>query len=151
MKAIRLQTEYLTTPLGLGITAPRFSWNCEGGVKQTAYRILTERGGETVWDSGKVASSSMTHIQYAGMPLQSRDQVEWSVVLWDENDVPGEDSASWFELGLMNRHLSFQLHEVRQIHPRHRRERDRRSAERREPDQVEGHGLHDAGRLRGRG
>ena len=102
MKAIRLQTEYLTEPLGLGIAAPRFSWNCEGGVKQTAYQILAERSGETVWDSGKVASSSMTHIQYEGKPLQSRDRVEWSVVLWDENGVPGDASASWFELGLLN-------------------------------------------------
>ena len=102
MKAIRLQTEYLTEPLGLGIAAPRFSWNCEGGVKQTAYQILAERGGETVWDSGKVASSSMTHIHYAGKALQSRDRVEGSVVLWDENGVPGEASASWFELGLLS-------------------------------------------------
>ena len=102
MKAIRLQAEYLTEPLGLGIAAPRFSWNCEGGIKQTAYRILAERGGEIVWDSGKVASSSMTHIQYAGKPLNSRDRVDWSVVLWDENGVSGEASASWFELGLLN-------------------------------------------------
>ena len=58
MKAIRLQTEYLTEPLGLGIAAPRFSWNCEDGIKQTAYQILAERHGETVWDSGKVAGSS---------------------------------------------------------------------------------------------
>ena len=101
MKAIRLQTEYLTEPLGLGIAAPRFSWNCEDGIKQTAYQILAERHGETVWDSGKVASSSMTHIQYKGKQLQSRDRVEWSVVLWDENGVPGEASASWFELGLL--------------------------------------------------
>ena len=102
MKAIRLQTEYLAAPLGLGIAVPRFSWNCEGGVKQTAYQILAERNGETVWDSGKVASSSMTHIQYVGEPLKSRDRVEWSVVLWDENGAPGEASASWFELGLLN-------------------------------------------------
>lgn len=40
MKAIRLQTEYLTEPLGLGIAVPRFSWNCAGGIKQTAYQII---------------------------------------------------------------------------------------------------------------
>ena len=102
MRAIRLQTEYLTEPLGLGITAPRFSWNCEGGVKQTAYQIVAKRNGETIWDSGKVASSSMTHILYAGKPLKCRDRVEWSVALWDENGIPGEASASWFELGLLN-------------------------------------------------
>ena len=51
MKAIRLQTEYLTEPLGLGNPRPRFYWNCEGGVKQTAYQIVCTRDGETVWDS----------------------------------------------------------------------------------------------------
>ena len=101
MKAIHLQTEYLTEPLGLGIAKPRFYWNCKGGVKQTAYQIVAARGNEVVWDSGKVESSAMTHIQYAGAPLHSRDRVEWSVTLWDENGKPGEAAESWFELGLL--------------------------------------------------
>lgn len=37
MKTIHLQTEYLTEPMGLGIVTPRFYWNCEGGMTQTAY------------------------------------------------------------------------------------------------------------------
>ena len=53
MKAIRLRTEYLTDPLGIDIPHPRLMWNCEGGTKQTAYRIVTEK-----WDSGKVESGS---------------------------------------------------------------------------------------------
>ncbi len=101
MRAIHLQTEYLTEPLGLGIPKPRFYWNCEGGVAQTAYQIIATRNNETVWDSGKVTSSAMTHIQYAGAPLHSRDRVEWSVTLWDENGQPGETAESWFELGLL--------------------------------------------------
>ncbi len=44
MKAIRLRTDDLKNPLGLGDAAPRFSWNCQGGVRQTAYRILCKRG-----------------------------------------------------------------------------------------------------------
>ena len=101
MKAIHLQTEYLTEPLGLGITQPRFYWNVEGGITQTAYQIVCTRDGETVWDSGKVTSSSMTHIRYEGKPLRSRDLVSWRVRLWDENDQPGEESESRFELGLL--------------------------------------------------
>lgn len=72
MKAIHLQTEYLTKPLGLGIANPRFYWNCEGGVTQTAYQIVAVRNGEQLWDSGKVFSSRMTHIAYEGAPLHSR-------------------------------------------------------------------------------
>lgn len=101
MKAIRLKTEYLTEPLGLGITAPRFYWNCEGGKKQSAYQIVYKRSDEVVWDSGKVLSSSMTHIPYGGKTLASRDRVNWSVKLWDENDVSDELAESWFELGLL--------------------------------------------------
>lgn len=101
MRAIHLQTEYLTQPLGLGIAKPRFYWNCEGGVTQTAYQIIATRDGEKVWDSGKVLSSRMTHISYEGAPLRSRDRVEWAVTLWDENGEPGEAAGSWFELGLL--------------------------------------------------
>ena len=100
MKAIRLQTEYLTTPLGLGTLRPRFSWNCEGGSIQTAYQIIVMRDGDIIWDSGKVASSSMTHIRYNGKELHSRDRAFWTVVLWDEHDVAGPEAESWFEVGL---------------------------------------------------
>ncbi len=101
MKAVHLQTEKLTNPLGIGNPAPRFSWICEGGVTQTAYRIACRREGRLVWDSGKVESARMTWIQYEGEPLRSRDRVEWSVTLWDENGDPGEESSAWFELGLL--------------------------------------------------
>ena len=101
MKATHLQVEYLSEALGLGNPKPRFYWNCEGGVKQTAYQIVCTRADKTVWDSGKVESASMTHILYEGLELHSRDLVTWSVRLWDENGAPGEISESRFELGLL--------------------------------------------------
>lgn len=101
MKAIHLQTEYLTEPLGLGIVKPRFFWQCEGGITQTAYQIIAKVNGETVWNSGKVSSASMTHIPYEGRALHSRQRVYWSVKLWDEDGNGGEISSSWFELGLL--------------------------------------------------
>lgn len=103
MKAIHLRTDYLNEPLGLGNPEPRFYWNCEGGMKQTAYRIICRRDGGIVWDSGKVVSDSMTHIRYAGEKLCSRDRVFWSLQLWDEHDHPGETAESWFELGLLEK------------------------------------------------
>ncbi len=102
MRATHLQVEYLTEPLGLGNAKPRFYWNAEGGVTQTAYQIICTRAGKTAWDSGKVESASMTHIPYGGHDLHSRDMVNWSVRLWDENSQPGEVSESHFELGLLN-------------------------------------------------
>ncbi len=101
MKAIHLRTESLDRPLGLGCTRPRFSWHCEGGVSQAAYQIIARRENAILWDSGKVSSSRQTHIPYGGPALSSRDRITWSVTLWDESDVPGEASTSWFEMGLL--------------------------------------------------
>ena len=93
MKAIRLRTEYLENPLGIDIRSPRLQWICEGGQKQTAYRIVTEK-----WDSGKVTSSSM-HADYP-KELSDRERVNWKVCLWDENDEPGDWSEAFFEMGI---------------------------------------------------
>ncbi len=96
MNAIRLRCEYLKNPLGIDLQQPRLMWNCEGGVKQTAYQIITEN-----WDSGKVESSSM-HTVYP-LPLHSRERVNWKLRLWDENDQPGGWSKAFFELGLLEK------------------------------------------------
>lgn len=96
MKAIRLRTEYLKDPMGIDIQHPRLMWNCADGIRQTAYRIVSEN-----WDSGKVESSSME----ATYPLElaSREIVSWKVQLWDENDMPGDWSEpAVFEMGLLH-------------------------------------------------
>ena len=102
MKAVRLRTEYLREPVGIDIRKPRLFWNCEDGIQQTAYQIIAKIDGETVWNSGKVVSSSMTHIPYSGPELHSRERVYWSVKLWDENGEGGEISHSFFEMGLLD-------------------------------------------------
>jgi len=101
MKAIRLRTEYLKDPIGIDTPRPRLFWNCEGGVKQTAYQIVAEVNGRVAWDSGKVDSSQMTHVPYGGT-LASRTRVEWKVRLWDEagEEGPWSGPAS-FEMGLL--------------------------------------------------
>ena len=102
MKAIGLRTEYLKDPIGIDIVKPRFFWNCEGGKTQTAYQIICKRNGKTVWNSGKVETSAMTQIPYAGEPLRSRDVISWAVKLWDEAGNGGEIAVSQFEMGLLN-------------------------------------------------
>ena len=97
MKAIDIKTEYLKDPLGIDIKKPRVFWNCEGGTKQTAYRIVSGK-----WDSGKVKSSSMN----ASYPLKltSGERVNLKITLWDENDAEGEPSDPvFFETGLLDK------------------------------------------------
>ena len=103
MKAIRLRTAYLNNPIGIDLAVPKFYWNCESGKKQTAYQIIARREGKEIWNTGKVPSSSMTHIAYQGETLHSRDIVIWQVQLWDENDRSGEIAEASFEMGLLEK------------------------------------------------
>ena len=48
MKAINLKTEFLKNPIGVDMQNPRLMWNCLGGIRQKAYRILALCGGKTV-------------------------------------------------------------------------------------------------------
>lgn len=100
MKAINLKTEYLINPIGIDIQNPRLMWTCEGGKTQSAYRIVAVTDGKPVWDSGKVLSAEM-HADYQPK-LVSRQRVEWSVTLWDENDKEGETASAFFEMGLLS-------------------------------------------------
>lgn len=100
MQAIRLRTEHMKNPLGIDVTKPYLSWNCQGGVKQTAYEIQAVEGEKLLWNSGKVTGSEM-YACYGG-EAESRQQAAWSVRLWDENDVSGEwSSPAVFETGLL--------------------------------------------------
>ncbi len=102
MKAIRLKTEFLYHPIGVDFSHPRLMWNCEGGVKQTAYRITAFSEGKLVWESGETESDAMD----ARYPraLHSRERITWNVTLKDENGMWGEVSEdAHFEMGLLNK------------------------------------------------
>ena len=94
MKAIRLKTEHLFDPLGIDLQHPQLSWNCDGGITQTAWQIVTDS-----WDSGKVDSGSMRTVY--PKELISRERVRWKIRLWDESGEPGEWSEAFFETGLL--------------------------------------------------
>lgn len=96
MKAINIKTEYLKNPLCIDIENPRVIWNCEGGVTQTAYQIVTND-----WDSGKVESCSMCAV--IPVKFEKGKRVTFKIKLWDENDTEGEFSdENFFEYGIKN-------------------------------------------------
>lgn len=96
MKAINIKTEYLKNPLGIDIENPRVMWNCEGGVTQTAYQIVTDN-----WDSGKVESGSMRAV--IPVKFEKGKRVTFKIKLWDENGTEGEFSEeNYFEYGIKN-------------------------------------------------
>ena len=100
MKAIRLKTEHLFSPVGVDFKKPRLFWNCEDGILQTAYQIVASDDDENILlDTGKVLSSSMFY-KWDGADIPSKTKVIWKVRLWDENDTIGEYSETFFETGI---------------------------------------------------
>lgn len=104
---VALKVEYRQQPIGIDVTAPRFSWQMQSaeqvrGQRQQAYSItVTNEQGQSVWDSGKVISDASLHIGYEGKPLLPRTRYTWTVTLWDQNNQPSS-TTSWFETGLMD-------------------------------------------------
>lgn len=102
-----LRCEYFNNPAGIDAAQPKLSWQVESGErvqKQTAYRILlasTEaklaNGDGDLWDTGKIDSGRTLFIEYAGKPLESRQQCFWNVRVWDANGASSKRSepASW--------------------------------------------------------
>jgi alpha-L-rhamnosidase len=99
MHAVGLRCEHREDVPCVDTSAPRLSWaleSAEAGKRQTAYRIRVaehDREPGTLWDSGRVASSSSVDIVYAGRPLPGASECVWAVQVWDE---AGEPSA-WSE------------------------------------------------------
>ena len=98
MQAIKLQTNHLTTPLGIDGGPLFLSWKCTDGTCQTAYEIHLTANGTPLWESGKIASQSM----HANTPAVEGSRIHgiWKIRLWDENDQPGPWSETYFETGL---------------------------------------------------
>ncbi len=102
-----LRCEYMTDPMGIDVTHPRFSWimtSDRRGVYQKAYRITVYTSGKKnrVWDSGKIISRKTMNITYQGTPLQSGKKYTWQVEVWDDEDVKSTSEEAVFLTGLLN-------------------------------------------------
>src|SRR2546427_8604904 len=111
---VDLRCEYLSNPLGIDVSQPRFSWvleHSERGQAQSAYRVLVATRRDTLdqdqgdaWDSGQVRSDQSTQVAYAGKPLESGRAYYWKVRYWDKQGHASEYSqAARFDMGLVNR------------------------------------------------
>lgn len=109
----KLQVEYATTPLGIDVEKPRFSWQMEEGtdergLAQTARQIIViDEAGTQVWDSQKITDDKSLNIEYAGLPLRAATRYLWTVRVWD-NKNREVAASSWFETGLMSSDRAYQ-------------------------------------------
>ncbi|MBL8266354.1 family 78 glycoside hydrolase catalytic domain, partial [Steroidobacter sp.] len=103
-----LKTESASELLGTDVQRPRLSWLLPSGFvgAQSAYQIRVatsrEQLAKPLWDSGKVKSASIHHIEYAGPVTQSRQRYYWQVQSWDsEGRATGWSEPSFWEMGLL--------------------------------------------------
>lgn len=113
IQVARLLCEYRENPTGIDVLRPRLSWQIQSsrrGQRQTAYRIqvashrrLLEQGKADLWDSGRVLTDQSAHIDYGGVPLESRQECFWRVMAWDVEGRSSQwsDTATW-SMGLLH-------------------------------------------------
>jgi len=95
MKAYGLKVNGISHPMGIDGGKVILSWLCDGGVKQTAFRVTLDTENERLYDSNKTVSSDMRLMPSIVLPSKTR--VNYSVTLWDENDNEGETVSLKFE------------------------------------------------------
>ncbi|MFE3945398.1 family 78 glycoside hydrolase catalytic domain [Streptomyces sp. NPDC059118] len=109
LRPYALRCEHRTTPLGIDEPAPRLSWRLASDLRgddPVAYRVRVaeragdlEDGGRLLWDTGRVAGTGATAVDYAGPALPGRTRFHWRVSVWPAGpDAPAE-ADSWFETG----------------------------------------------------
>ncbi len=105
--ATRLRTEYLESPLGIDVAAPRFSWELvhpQRAQAQTAYSlsVALASSGAVVWESGQVGSNKSLNVPYGGTTALAADtDFAWTVTWWDAGGVASAPATASFSTGLL--------------------------------------------------
>lgn len=110
VKIASTTVESLYNPLGLETKTPRFSWNLvseERGIKQESYQVLVASSKENLdqniadlWDSGRIFSDETILIEYAGKPLDSRQECFWKVNVWTNKGQVSSSGLDYWSMGL---------------------------------------------------
>ncbi len=104
MNIKKFTTEYRKNPIGLDVTAPRFSWiltSKKDNVMQTAYQLLVTCDGEEVWNTGKVESQESVLVAYQGSDLQPETRYDVSLSVWNNKEEEVK-AQSFFETALIH-------------------------------------------------
>jgi arylsulfatase A-like enzyme len=83
-----------TTEVKIFDLKPEFGWSVPSGSKfQGAYQILVasnkkdiDNNNGNIWDSGRVASTQSTDVEYGGTPLEIGKTYYWKVRIWEQEN-----------------------------------------------------------------
>ena len=104
LKLYDLKTEYRDNPLGLDEQHPAFSWKLRSDhrdVRQASCRIRVSSEGNSIWDSGIVATDRSLYHSYNGPALKPKTLYDVTVSVTDNTGEQAELSG-WFETGLLD-------------------------------------------------
>ena len=82
----RLMTERRVAPIDVDAARPLLSWALESSLRGdtvTAWRVVLNRSGAVLWDSGRVPGAAFSCEPALAAPLAAGDALSWSVMLWD--------------------------------------------------------------------
>ncbi|MFC5404373.1 family 78 glycoside hydrolase catalytic domain [Cohnella soli] len=104
-----LRVEYRNNPIGIGVRAPRFSWQLFGagrGIRQGGYQIQVSEDDpqyrSLIWDSGAVNSDQSVHVLYEGGSLKSRQVYHVRARAWDTKGRESGWQSAFFETGILD-------------------------------------------------
>jgi alpha-L-rhamnosidase len=95
----RLRVEHLgDRVLGLGVRAPRLSWQLpDGSVRQQAYELEVDGGRQ-----GRLESDQSVLVSWPAEPVGSATRVVWRVRVWTDAGESDWSDPAWFETGLLD-------------------------------------------------
>ena len=106
-----LRCEGLDNPLGIGVPAPRLSWEINSDARdvvQTAYRLLVASsldklndGEGDLFDSNSVKSNASINVPYNGKKLESRMVCYWKVQITTNSGSKAWSEPARWTMGLM--------------------------------------------------
>ncbi|MFC5468491.1 family 78 glycoside hydrolase catalytic domain [Cohnella suwonensis] len=110
LQVTALTCEYRTNPIGIGVTAPRFSWQLSSearGTLQKGYRLVVAGAdgdfASPLWDTGFVETEQSIQVDYEGPAVQSRTRYSYRVKAWDQSGRESDWSEeAWWETGLLD-------------------------------------------------
>jgi alpha-L-rhamnosidase len=100
-----ISIENQQNPIGISVSHPRFSWKMSSinrNESQSAYAIQVLEGKKSVWNSGKVVSSTSLFVPYAGETLKSNTKYNCKIQVWNANGKASKEATTSFTTALVD-------------------------------------------------
>ena len=108
MRIEQIKVEYQSSPIGIDILRPRFSWKLisdKRDEQQAQYRICVALDSdlkEVQWDTKMTPSAQSIQVEYDGIALQSNQKYYYKIWVQGQDGDAGESGIESFETALLS-------------------------------------------------